>query len=232
LPFCAGRDHCIVVDVGTIASTGKKTLAAAFIAVVMMLAATSAAAAPDQRELKAREHFVAGRYQEALDLFARLYAETLHPIYLRNIGRCYQNLGDPDKAITTFRDYLRKGKAITAAERQEVEGFIAEMEELKKKKEASAASSGGSTPPGGSSTIEPVTPITNAPPPATNASATLVLTPQPTPPAAESPPIYTRWWFWAIVGGVVAAGLGTAAALGAFTRTEDAACPTGMGFRC
>jgi tetratricopeptide (TPR) repeat protein len=196
----------------------------------MMLAAESASAAPDSRELKAREHFVAGRYQEALDLFARLYAETLHPIYLRNIGRCYQNLGDPDKAINSFRDYLRKAKALTADERKEVEGFIAEMEEMKRQKEAHAAASSG--PPAGATagTIEPVTPIAKAPPPAGNASATVVLTPSPTPPPEESPAIYKRWWFWAIIGGVVAAGVGTAAALGVFTKTEDASCMP--GFKC
>src|SRR5690242_10745546 len=72
------------------------------------------------RELKAREDFAAGRYQQALDAFAKLYAETLHPTYLRNIGRCYQNMGEPDKAITSFRDYLRKHKTITSDERAEV----------------------------------------------------------------------------------------------------------------
>ena len=109
--------------------------------VVVALALTSVAApalAVDARELKAREEFAAGRYQEALDIFAKLYAETLHPIYLRNVGRCYQNLGDPDKAIISFRDYLRKRKTIEPDERREIEGFIAEMEELKKQREAAA----------------------------------------------------------------------------------------------
>ena len=83
--------------------------------VVVTLALTFVAApavAVDARELKAREEFAAGRYQAALDIFAKLYAETLHPIYLRNVGRCYQNLGDPDRAIISFRDYLRKHKTI------------------------------------------------------------------------------------------------------------------------
>ena len=108
-------------------------------ALALAFIATRADAAGDQRELKARKEFAAGRYQQALDLFAELYAETLHPVYLRNIGRCYQNLGDADKAIITFRDYLRKHKTITAEERAEVEGFIADMEALKKQKAAEAA---------------------------------------------------------------------------------------------
>ena len=83
---------------------------------VLAMLATRTAMAADQRELKAREAFAAQRYQDALDLFAKLYAETLHPIYQRNIGRCYQNMGQPDNAITSFREYLRRAKNLPASE--------------------------------------------------------------------------------------------------------------------
>ena len=191
-----------------------------------LLTARNATAA-DSRELKAREAFAAQRYQEALDLFAKLYAETLHPIYLRNIGRCYQNLGEPEKAITSFREYLRKGKNLTATETKEIDGYIKEMEELQRHKEASAATA---TPPATTDKPDaPVKPLPSAnPPPASNtASASVVLTPPP-PQTEESSPIYGRWWFWAIVGGVVATGVGIAFAAGAFTKTEEPACPTGV----
>ena len=89
-------------------------------------------AAEESPELKARTHFAAGEYKEALDIYARLYAETLHPTYLRNIARCHQNLGDPDKAISSFREYLRKAKDLPADQRAEIEGYIAEMEQLKR----------------------------------------------------------------------------------------------------
>ena len=68
------------------------------------LAAPAKAISP--RELEAREAFVTGEYRRALGLFGKLYAETLHPTYLRNVGRCHQMLGDADKAINTFREYL------------------------------------------------------------------------------------------------------------------------------
>ena len=64
--------------------------------------------------MKARTHFAAGEYKQALDIYARLYAETMHPTYLRNIARCHQNLGDADKAISSFREYLRKARDLTA----------------------------------------------------------------------------------------------------------------------
>src|SRR5437016_2873139 len=59
-------------------------------------------------ELRAREAFAAGRYDEAIEGYAKLYAKTLHPVYLRNIARCYQKKHDPQSAIDEFQDYLTK----------------------------------------------------------------------------------------------------------------------------
>jgi hypothetical protein len=200
----------------------------ACVAALAMMSGAARAVADDTRELKAREEFAAGRYQQALDLFAKLYAETLHPVYLRNIGRCYQNLGDPDRAIISFRDYLRKHKTISVEERKDVEAFIAEMEELKKQRGASA------TPPPETSTAPPqaastITPLPSAPEPASSGAAPEALVTVPGGSAHEaSSPVYTRWWFWTIVGAAaVGAGLGIAAATGAFTKTQDAGCMAG-----
>ena len=60
------------------------------------------------RDRKAKTLFAAGRYQEAVDVLAPLYAETGNATYLRNIGRCYQRLRDPDKAIASFEEYLEE----------------------------------------------------------------------------------------------------------------------------
>ena len=200
------------------------------LALALVIGAARAAVAADARELKAREEFAAGRYQQALDLFAKLYAETLHPVYLRNIGRCYQNLGDPDKAIISFRDYLRKHKAITADERAEVEGFINEMEAMKKQR---AGAEAPPPPPVAEPAAPPRSTLTSvpaAPEPQSSGRAPEALVSAPAAPASEaaSSPVYTRWWFWTIVGAAaVGAGLGIAAATGAFTTTQNAGCRTG-----
>jgi hypothetical protein len=188
---------------------------------VLARQAAAAPAKPDPREMKARELFAAQNYQGALDLYVKLYAEKLHPNYLRNIGRCYQNLGDPDKAISSFREYLRKAKAVGSDERQEVEGYIKEMEELKRQREAAAT-----PPPPPPPTARPAPPT--LPPPAIEPprQPTLTLTqPGPSPePAPEEAPVYKKWWFWTLIGGAVVGGLGIAAAAGAFTKTQDASC--------
>ena len=191
------------------------------IVLAMATVSSRAIAEVDGREMRAREAFAAGRYQEALDGFVKLYAEKLHPNYLRNIGRCYQNLGDPDKAISSFREYLRKAKAVGSDERQEVEGYIKEMEELKRQREAAATPPPPPQPTGG-----PTTPT--MPPPAIEPprQPTLTLTQPPPPPepAQEDAPVYKKWWFWTLIGGAVVGGLGIAAAAGAFTKSQDASC--------
>jgi len=202
-------------------------------ALALAVGGARAGAAGDPREVKAREDFVAGRYQQALDAFAKLYAETLHPVYLRNIGRCYQNLGDADKALNTFRDYLRKHKTITPEERKEVEGFIAAMEELKKQRAGGATAGGapagdGAAPPKASSSV---TQLTTAPEPKSSGggAAPEALVAAPGGGAHdESSPFYTRWWFWTLVGAAAAGvGIGIFAATGGFTKTQDAPCKTG-----
>jgi tetratricopeptide (TPR) repeat protein len=217
--------------------------------VVPLLVWTSlAAAAPDPREMMAREAFAAGRYQDALDVFVKLYAEKLHPNYLRNIARCYQNLGEADRAISSFREYLRKAHKVKPAERAEVEGYIVEMEELKKTQASkegagagAAASATGKTPAATAPPAAGAAPAAAATPapqavvvverevaPRSAASPALDLSARPAPEKAEEPsPVYTRWWFWAIVGGVVAAGVGGAAAAGLFTRKVDGPCDHG-----
>ena len=206
--------------------------------VVSTLAATSTARAAEhpssevdnQLELKARESFAAGRYDEALDSFAKLYAKTLNPVYLRNIGRCFQQKHEPGQAIDKFRDYLSKTKSgknkISADERAEIEGYIKEMEALRDEQARAAAAP---PPPA------PVTPLPGpapgAPPPAlppptaTPATATLTAT-APPPAAEESHSVFTRWWFWTIVGVVaVGATVGIVLATGGSSKP---ACPPGI----
>jgi tetratricopeptide (TPR) repeat protein len=177
-----------------------RVLTVAIVLLALAAAPAARAAGDDGAELKARTHFAAGEYKEALEIYARLYAETMHPTYLRNIARCHQNLGNPDKAISSFREYLRKAHDLTPDQRKEIEGYIAEMEQLKQNQAA------GARPPPA------------APPPADTTSPALVGPPTVTAAGArdDGAPFYTRVWFWGVVAGVVAAGVVTA-----FLLTRD-----------
>jgi tetratricopeptide (TPR) repeat protein len=198
---------------------------AAFAAVVVLAAALAAAdawAAPADRqgEMKAREAFAAGRYDEALEMFAKLYAETLHPNYLRNIGRCHQKMREPQKAIDAFHDYLAKAKKVPADERVEIDGYIKEMEALRDE-QARLATLRPATPPPPPPVIAAAPP---PPPPASGNPTMLALASEPQArPRADESPVYTRWWFWTIAGVVVAGGV--AAALLIPVTTVKPNCP-------
>ena len=136
-------------------------LSLATAALVTGLAATSApalAAPLDKRELEARADFAAGRYQKAVDTFAQLFADTGDPLYLRNIGRCYQKMKRAQEAIDSFQEYLLKGKNLSKSERSEIEAYIKEMQALK----ASEAPPPAPPPP-----VEPLAPMPPSAPPAT-----------------------------------------------------------------
>ena len=131
------------------------------LAVLLSTGAVAQAAPLDKRELEARADFAAGRYQKAVDGFASLFADTADPLYLRNIARCYQKMKRPQEAIDGFQEYLHKAKNLSKAERQEIDGYIKEMEALK--------------------ASEAVAPPVAPPPTALPAPRPPTLTPVPTP---------------------------------------------------
>ena len=177
--------------------------------------AAPAAQAGNPTELKAREAFAAGRYEDALNLFAKLYAETLHPVYLRNIGRCHQKLKQPDQAIDKFNEYLAKEKKVSADERKEIEGYIKEMQALKDEQAQKNAPPPppppvtpiNPNPPPPTYTGNPPAPTYTGPPPGNTASGTLIAQPGP---REEETPVYKKWWFWTGIGAVVAGGVAVA----------------------
>ena len=191
----------------------------ALVLVGLLAQTTPSQAAPktkESRELQAREAFATGRYREAIELYGKLYAEKLHPTYLRNIGRCYQKLKEPEKAIDSFRDYLGRVKNIPAAERIEIEGYIAEMEALKKKQDADKAAAAAPA-----AVVAPVVAPVPRLEPAAPAPQTQLLASTP-PPAPESTPFYKRGWFWGVTAGVVAVVVvGSLWAAGVFSKSSD-----------
>jgi hypothetical protein len=164
-------------------------------------------AARRTKELAARKAFAASDWDRALDLFSDLYAETLHPVYLRNIARCHQKKRQPGKAIDAFHDYLAKSKDVSADERREIDGYIAEMQQLEDEQARQAA------PP----------PVVTAPPPPVPVTP---LVSSPPPPLAEEP-VYRKWWLWTAIGAAVAAGV-TAVVLLGRSGSPSKVCPPGV----
>lgn len=161
------------------------------------------ARADDPREVEGRAMFAKGEYGKALDLYATLFAETNDPLFLRNIGRCYQKMRVPDKAIEAFREYVRRSPKLKASEQAEIDGFIKEMEELQRAERDKAALAPPPPPPD-LRAREPAPSPAAAPPAAVVSEA---------PPPPEDKPIYTRWWFWTAAAVVAAGAVVTAVAV-------------------
>jgi hypothetical protein len=204
---------------------GSRRLVFAF-AVLAMSLASVAAHAEDRLEKQGRALFAKGEYEKALDIFATLFSEKSDAVYLRNIGRCYQKLQQPDKAIDSFREYLRRGH-VKSGERAEVEGFIKEMEELQKERAATAPPPPSAEP--SRPTAHEAEPASSTPPPAaifassgtkgSNDAPGATLTQQATTEEpAQSASITHRWWFWTGIAVVVAGG-----AVAAFVLTRPGA---------
>ena len=122
-----GSDDTPVVD-----RVGRWLGILALLCAVAGVRARVAQAAPvGALELRARQDFAAGRYEDALEIFAELYAKTADPIFLRNIARCYQKQKRADEAIASFREYLGKAKKLSAGEQDEIEGYIRDLEAIR-----------------------------------------------------------------------------------------------------
>jgi hypothetical protein len=184
-----------------------------------VLSGAAAHAGEDPREAKGRSLFATGEYQAALDIFVNLFGEKGDPVYLRNIGRCYQKLRQPAKAIDAFQEYLLRYQRLKPAERREVEGFIQQMNKLKAEQEAEARPEPAPPPHIEPTPTPPPPSLAPPPPPKTaadsddNGGTAPLVTAHPDQGSGDqagSRPITSHWWFWAgagavVVGGVVAA---------------------------
>jgi hypothetical protein len=207
----------------------RSVLAALSLIAVLVAVSGTALAQEDQREASARELFAMGKYADARAIYVKLYAETTHPTYLRNIGRCAQNLGEPDAAIASFREYLRQGRDITPEQRAQVEGYIKEMEELKSKHESAAA-----TAPVPALSGSPPLPAAAPPaePPGSPPAVPMISTAQPAHDVEGSG---TPWSTQKVIGvsvagaGVVGVAIGSVFGLQARSNNNEALgmCPTG-----
>jgi len=170
----------------------------------------SRAALGDTAENRARALYKQGTtaferkdYQTAVAKYEEAYALAPRPLFLYNIGLAYRLAGKPALAVMNLKQYLEKKP--DAAERREVEGYIAELE-----KQIAAEEAAHKPPP---PTPPPVEEVRTVPSPVEAAEAR---EPEPAPaPFApsgtdKSRPIYKRWWFWA---GVSAVAVGAVAAV-------------------
>jgi tetratricopeptide (TPR) repeat protein len=210
----------------------RKALGAVTLTLVLLLAGRSAPAA-DAKAEQARAHFQQGdtyfkldKYANALQEFEQAYLAKQDPSFLYNIAQCHRLMGNRVEAIRFYKRYITDAPA--AANRPVAEKHIRELEsalgaeELTGTHAAPAPAPPAPAPSGGMPAPAP-TPaqptLALAAPPPPPPSDTALGAPPPSP--ADEQPLYTKWWFWTAVGGVVVAGVVTALLL-----SRDPSCPS------
>jgi hypothetical protein len=129
------------------------------------------------QEKAAKKACAMGDYEKGEDILTDLFVATNNVVYIYNQARCYQQNDRWERALSRFREFLRKAEHLTKAQRAETERNIAECEAALRQ----------SPPPGPSPA--PATPPRSEPPapgPATGATAEVQVAPKPV--AETNPP--------------------------------------------
>jgi hypothetical protein len=136
------------------------------------------------REKAAKKACALGDYERGTDILADLFVATDKIVYVYNQARCYQQNNRWERALARFREFLRKAKHLTKAQRVEVERNIAECEAALREAQPPATPEPASPTPSHSVAQAPVlvpapaaevqpppaAPLGNTPPPRTPVS--------------------------------------------------------------
>ncbi len=142
---------------------------------------------------QAVEHFEQGRFEQALEKFQAAYELRRMPWLQINIGRTLHRLGRPQEALEHYEVFKQAETKPDPETQERVEKYIAQAKAL--------------------ADTKPALPTVAQPP----------VQPPPTQPPAEPPPpkpIYKKGWFWAVIGGGVAAAVIVGVAVGVSTRKQ------------
>jgi hypothetical protein len=158
-------------------------LAGAPVATAGRPAMAAGGAKDDPRTREAMALYRAGKFEEAAQIFAPLTAEYPKDLFLlRNLGLCFYRVRKPEEALANLREYLYKKRDAAAEDRQEVQGWIAEMEALRAEQMKVPPASGTPAPAPVAPAAAPVEPspahVQPAPPVAAAPSGAWVSSPQ------------------------------------------------------
>jgi tetratricopeptide (TPR) repeat protein len=202
-------------------------------AALALAPATAAAEADDSTREAAREEarrhsqqaeiqYNLGRFDEALAEYSRAYELFPHPAFLFNIGQCHRELGRCERALFFFDGYLREQP--DASNRELVEELIGECREtLAREADAGPASGEGAPPP----QVEPPEPPPTVAPQPSAIDAASEGDAGGTDEARPRRPVYRQWWFWTVLGVVVAGAVTAGTVVGVTMQQPETYLPAG-----
>jgi hypothetical protein len=115
------------------------------------------------KERRARTACLAGDHVEGVRLLSELFVATMNATYIYNQGRCFEQSRRYEDAIGRFQEYLRAGKKLTKAEREDALKHIDECKHLlASEREQSAPAAPAAPPPAAAAPVAPVPVVTPA----------------------------------------------------------------------
>jgi tetratricopeptide (TPR) repeat protein len=178
----------------------------AFVALSLFSVSIVRAAPLSENEVSARSAFKeaqraydAGDFQAALKRFGDAYALMPHPDFLFNMAQCHRQLGDYERAGFLYRRFI---SMVEDPKRVELAKSL--LAEAEKKGEDSKRKGEEQEALRRQHELE-IAKLSAQQPVAAPAPAVMVeSTPAPAPEQERS--VLSRWWLWAGIGAVVAAG--------------------------
>ena len=171
---------------------------------------------------KATAAYALNHYAAAAENFEKAFELKPDPALLYNAAQSYRLAGNKERALELYESYVRVYGGNKRDIRPDVEGHIKQLKEAIERDKAAATSPPtttvpmGTSPeaPAGGTQPPPVTPIAPAasssvpaaPTPADTGSSPAVLT-QSAGQSPSSEPLSKKTWFWAAIGGGVAAAV-------------------------
>ncbi len=95
--------------------------------------------AVENPERTAKKACAEGDFKKGVSILADLYVHSNDPTYIFNQGRCYEQNHQWVSAIDRFREFLRKARNLSPAERKETDEHIAECKRLQQEEEGENA---------------------------------------------------------------------------------------------
>jgi tetratricopeptide (TPR) repeat protein len=93
---------------------------------LFLLALPAAAQGREEKEREARTACLGGDYTKGVMILSELFVSTRDATYIYNQGRCFEQNGRFQEAITRFQEYLRVAKDAGPAERAEAERHVSD----------------------------------------------------------------------------------------------------------
>jgi hypothetical protein len=97
----------------------------------------AAAVSKDNRARAAKKACLSGDYAKGVGLLAELYVDTNDPMFIFNQGRCFEQNGRYEDAVTRFREYQRKLVDAGRASDPEADRHVTECSAMLEKQKAS-----------------------------------------------------------------------------------------------